>query len=225
MRVDLPRPLAPGQVVDLDIGWHFTVPDYGAGRMGHDGSLYELGQWYPRMAVYDDVRGWNHEPYIGGGEFYLEYGRFDVALTVPAELRRGRDRRAAQSRAGAHRRSARAAGAGAALERRRWRSSAPTRRGRRPARGRRPGARSPGASRRTACATSRSPPRPDFRWDASGYRRHAGPDAVSPVGARNGRRPTASCATRSSTTASSGTRIPTRTSPPSKGRSRAWSIP
>jgi hypothetical protein len=36
------------------------------------------------MAVYDDVRGWNHEPYIGGGEFYLEYGRFDVALTVPA---------------------------------------------------------------------------------------------------------------------------------------------
>jgi hypothetical protein len=71
--------------LDLDIGWRFTVPDYGAGRMGRDGSLYELGQWYPRMAVYDDVRGWNHEPYIGGGEFYLEYGRFDVALTVPAD--------------------------------------------------------------------------------------------------------------------------------------------
>ena len=84
MRVDLPRPLAPGQALDLDIGWRFTVPEYGAGRMGRDGSLYELGQWYPRMAVYDDVRGWNHEPYIGGGEFYLEYGRFDVALTVPA---------------------------------------------------------------------------------------------------------------------------------------------
>ncbi|MEP7176275.1 MAG: M1 family metallopeptidase [Gemmatimonadales bacterium] len=84
MRVDLPRPLAPGAFVDLDIGWAFTVPDYGAGRMGHDGTLYELGQWYPRMVVYDDVRGWNHEPYIGGGEFYLEYGRFDVALTVPA---------------------------------------------------------------------------------------------------------------------------------------------
>jgi hypothetical protein len=84
MRVDLPRPLAPGQALDLDIGWRFTVPDYGAGRMGRDGTLYELGQWYPRVAVYDDVRGWNHEPYIGGGEFYLEYGRFDVALTVPA---------------------------------------------------------------------------------------------------------------------------------------------
>ncbi|MEP6687492.1 MAG: M1 family metallopeptidase [Gemmatimonadales bacterium] len=85
MRIDLPRPLAPGQFLDLDIGWHFTVPDYGAGRMGRDGTLYQLGQWYPRMAVYDDVRGWNHEPYIGGGEFYLEYGRFDVSLTVPAD--------------------------------------------------------------------------------------------------------------------------------------------
>jgi hypothetical protein len=85
MRVDLPRPLASGQFLDLDVGWHFTVPDYGAGRMGRDGTLYLLGQWYPRMAVYDDVRGWNHEPYIGGGEFYLEYGRFDVALTVPAD--------------------------------------------------------------------------------------------------------------------------------------------
>ena len=57
MRIDLPRPLAPGQFLDLDIGWRFTVPDYGAGRMGRDGTLYELGQWYPRMAVYDDVRG------------------------------------------------------------------------------------------------------------------------------------------------------------------------
>jgi hypothetical protein len=52
--------------------------------MGHDGSLYELGQWYPRVCVYDDIKGWNHEPYIGAGEFYLEYGRFDVAITVPA---------------------------------------------------------------------------------------------------------------------------------------------
>jgi hypothetical protein len=85
MRIELPRPLAPGAFLDLDIGWRFTVPDYGAGRMGHDGTLFELGQWYPRLVVYDDVRGWNHDPYIGGGEFYLEYGRFTVALTVPAE--------------------------------------------------------------------------------------------------------------------------------------------
>jgi hypothetical protein len=84
MRIDLTRPLAPGAFVDLSISWRFTVPEYGAGRMGRDGALYEMGQWYPRMAVYDDVRGWNHDPYIGGGEFYLEYGRFDVSLTLPA---------------------------------------------------------------------------------------------------------------------------------------------
>jgi hypothetical protein len=83
MRVDLPRPIAPGGVLDIRVAWHFPVPDYGAGRMGRDGSLYEMGQWYPRLAVYDDVRGWNHEPYIGAGEFYLEYGSFDVSLTVP----------------------------------------------------------------------------------------------------------------------------------------------
>ena len=84
MRIDLPRPLPPGGVLDLELAWHFPVPDYGAGRMGRDGSLYEIAQWYPRLAVYDDVRGWNHEPYIGAGEFYLEYGSFDVTLTVPA---------------------------------------------------------------------------------------------------------------------------------------------
>ncbi|MEO6067208.1 MAG: M1 family metallopeptidase [Gemmatimonadota bacterium] len=84
MRIDLARPIPSGGVVRLDIAWRFQVPPYGAGRMGHDGTLYELGQWYPRMAVYDDVTGWNHEPYIGAGEFYLEYGKFDVALTLPA---------------------------------------------------------------------------------------------------------------------------------------------
>ena len=84
MRLDLDAPLAAGATVDVAIGWRFKVPPFGGGRMGHDGSLYELGQWYPRMAVYDDLRGWNHDPYIGAGEFYLEYGRFDVSITVPA---------------------------------------------------------------------------------------------------------------------------------------------
>jgi hypothetical protein len=84
MRIDLATPLASGASVDVDLAWHFTVPEQGVGRMGRDGALYEIAQWYPRMAVYDDVRGWNHEPYIGAGEFYLEYGSFDVALTVPA---------------------------------------------------------------------------------------------------------------------------------------------
>ena len=52
--------------------------------MGRDGALYEIAQWYPRLCVYDDVRGWNTEPYLGQGEFYLEYGDFNVEITVPA---------------------------------------------------------------------------------------------------------------------------------------------
>lgn len=85
MRVELPAPLLPGGIVPLEIGWRFRVPEMGAGRMGRDGTLYEIAWWYPRMAVYDDVRGWNHEPYIGAGEFYLEYGSFDVTIELPAE--------------------------------------------------------------------------------------------------------------------------------------------
>ena len=84
MRIDLASPLVSKASIDLEFVWHFTVPEQGAGRMGRDGALYEIAQWYPRMAVYDDVRGWNHEPYIGAGEFYLEFGSFDVTLTVPA---------------------------------------------------------------------------------------------------------------------------------------------
>jgi hypothetical protein len=85
MRVELPAPLAPGGAIDFDVAWHFPVPPYGGGRMGRIGSrLYEIGQWYPRMVVYDDVHGWNPLPYIGAGEFYLEYGDFDVTLTLPA---------------------------------------------------------------------------------------------------------------------------------------------
>lgn len=85
MRVDLAAPLAGGASIDLALSWHFNVPEQGGGRMGHDGPLYEIAQWYPRVCVYDDVHGWNHEPYIGAGEFYLEYGSFDVRLTVPSE--------------------------------------------------------------------------------------------------------------------------------------------
>ena len=84
MRIDLAAPLAPGASLDIEAVWHFNVPPMGGGRMGHDGPLYEIAQWYPRMCVYDDVHGWNHEPYIGAGEFYLEYGNFDVSLIVPA---------------------------------------------------------------------------------------------------------------------------------------------
>jgi hypothetical protein len=84
MKVDLAEPLAPGKIATFDVAWHFLIPEHGADRMGHDGALYELAQWYPRVAVYDDVRGWNIEPYLGQGEFYLEYGDFNYAITVPA---------------------------------------------------------------------------------------------------------------------------------------------
>ena len=84
MKVDLATPLAPGQTTTFDVAWHFLVPEHGADRMGRDGALYELAQWYPRVCVYDDLRGWNTEPYLGQGEFYLEYGDFSLSLTVPA---------------------------------------------------------------------------------------------------------------------------------------------
>src|SRR2546426_515404 len=87
MRVELDRPLAPRGVTSLEIGYSFQVPEHGADRMGREqfaeGWLYEIAQWYPRLAVYDDVRGWNTEQYLGQGEFYLEYGDFDVSITVP----------------------------------------------------------------------------------------------------------------------------------------------
>jgi hypothetical protein len=83
-KVDLARPLAPGQTATLEAAWHFLVPEHGADRMGRDGTLYEIAQWYPRVCVYDDVKGWNTEPYLGQGEFYLEYGDFNLSVTVPA---------------------------------------------------------------------------------------------------------------------------------------------
>ncbi len=83
-RVELPKPLEPGKTAVFDVAWHFEVPEHGADRMGRDGALYEVAQWYPRVNVFDDVKGWNTEPYLGQGEFYLEYGDFDLAVTVPA---------------------------------------------------------------------------------------------------------------------------------------------
>jgi hypothetical protein len=89
MRVDLARPLPPRGRQVLDIAWSFPFGP-NSNRMGIeliDGSyVYEVAQWYPRLAVYDDVGGWNTEQYLGQGEFYLEYGSFDVSLTVPANM-------------------------------------------------------------------------------------------------------------------------------------------
>jgi hypothetical protein len=84
LKADLVQPLAPGGVAVIAIAWHMPVPENGMDKMGRDGALYEIAQWYPRVAVYDDLRGWNIEPYIGQGEFYLEYGDLTYAVTVPA---------------------------------------------------------------------------------------------------------------------------------------------
>ncbi len=84
MEVVLAFPLAPGATTIFDIAYGFLIPEHGADRMGRDGSLYELAQWYPRMCVYDDVNGWNTLQYLGQGEFYLEYGDFNYEVTVPA---------------------------------------------------------------------------------------------------------------------------------------------
>ena len=126
--------------------------------MGRDGPLYEIAQWYPRMAVYDDVRGWNHEPYIGAGEFYLEYGDFDVSLTVPASYivsATGTLQNAAQVLTAAQRArlaTARHSDSAVAI------ITAPSR-GTPIARGRAI-IRTPGTSPRTTCATSRGPRHP-----------------------------------------------------------------
>ncbi len=90
MEIYLERSIPPrGGKVQLDIAWSFVVPHYGSDRMGRfqpkDGTIYEIAQWYPRMYVYDDVHGWNPLPYLGEGEFYLEYGHFDVSITVPRD--------------------------------------------------------------------------------------------------------------------------------------------
>jgi hypothetical protein len=84
MEVELAFPLAPGRTATFEIEYGFNIPEHGADRMGRDGSLFELAQWYPRMCVYDDVHGWNTLQYLGQGEFYLEYGDFTYEVTLPA---------------------------------------------------------------------------------------------------------------------------------------------
>ena len=85
MRIDLDAPLPPGGgIANIGLQYSFAIPEHGSDRLGRDSTLYEIAQWYPRMVVYDDVRGWNTDPYLGQGEFYLEYGDIDYAITVPA---------------------------------------------------------------------------------------------------------------------------------------------
>lgn len=90
LQVRLKEPLQPGgDEITITVEYSATIPDNGSDRMGYleteNGVIYELAQWYPRMCVYDDVDGWNTLPYMGAGEFYLEYGDFEYNVTVPAD--------------------------------------------------------------------------------------------------------------------------------------------
>jgi outer membrane lipoprotein-sorting protein len=91
MQIRLKEPLkAKGGTIRITIDYAFTIPQYGTDRMGRldtkNGWIYEIAQWYPRMEVYDDVEGWNTIPYLGAGEFYLDYGNIDYTVTVPANM-------------------------------------------------------------------------------------------------------------------------------------------
>ncbi len=89
-RLDLDKPVAgKGGKVEFDIAWSFNVPDYGVDRMGirrvKRGKIYEIAQWFPALCKYDDVHGWNTLPYLGQGEFYSEFGNYDVKITSPGD--------------------------------------------------------------------------------------------------------------------------------------------
>ncbi|HUQ15331.1 MAG TPA: M1 family metallopeptidase [Gemmatimonadales bacterium] len=84
MQIRLPKPLAPGGSADLEFAYRIRIPPDGAPRGGQDGEVYYVSYWYPQMAVYDDVNGWQTDQYYGNAEFYMGYGNYDVALTVPA---------------------------------------------------------------------------------------------------------------------------------------------
>jgi hypothetical protein len=90
LSITLPAPLeGGGERIRLRVAWHFTIPGEWGGRMAwgkaKDGPIYDLAQWYPRMHVYDDLRGWDTLPYLAQ-EFYLEYGDFDYFVTVPSGM-------------------------------------------------------------------------------------------------------------------------------------------
>ena len=92
MRIDLPTPLKPGARVSFGLDWSYNINEQKVlgGRSGYekfeDGNdLFEIAQWFPRMAAYYDVYGWQHKQFLGAGEFTLEFGDYDVQITVPAD--------------------------------------------------------------------------------------------------------------------------------------------
>ena len=87
LTITLAEPLKPDASVELEIDWSFTVPKAGAsGRMGWDeDNLFYIAYWYPQMAVYDDVVGWQADYFLGRAEFYVGYGRYDLTVEAPED--------------------------------------------------------------------------------------------------------------------------------------------
>ena len=93
MRIDLPTPLKPGRKIAFVVDWRFNIIEEVAigGRGGYehfeesDTYLFALAQWFPRLAAYSDFEGWHNKAFLGRGEFALEFGDYEVALTVPAD--------------------------------------------------------------------------------------------------------------------------------------------
>ncbi|MGA0383861.1 MAG: M1 family metallopeptidase [Flavobacteriaceae bacterium] len=93
MRVDLPTPLLSGQSYSFSIKWWYNIPDHTVNRarsgyeyFPEDGNrAYVIAQFFPRMAVYSDVEGWQNHQFWGSGEFALPFGNYDVSITVPED--------------------------------------------------------------------------------------------------------------------------------------------
>ena len=89
-RIAVPTPIAAHSSATIEAEWSFQVPRIEGARGFRMGrwadTLYQVAQWYPRVAVFDDLRegGWDTEPYLGNGEFYNNFGHFDVSIDVPA---------------------------------------------------------------------------------------------------------------------------------------------
>ena len=91
MQIFLPKELAAnGGNIKIQIEYSFISPEYGSDRMGiynaKNGKVFTVAQWFPRVAVFDDIVGWNTIPYTGPGEFYLEYGDLDISITTGSNM-------------------------------------------------------------------------------------------------------------------------------------------
>ena len=82
VKLNLAIPLKPAETIIIETPFFVKLPDEVFSRLGHTGKHYEVTQWYPKPAVYDK-KGWHPMPYLNQGEFYSEFGTFDVKITLP----------------------------------------------------------------------------------------------------------------------------------------------